>query len=120
MPLCLVTRGLEKWRRRAIEVDSEFGNPYTTSGSYLMQRDELDESIPTPGLPFSSSALTCHTPKAADRLGLALNVGDKGGRHQEPCGAGPGSSGPQCQTDSGLTPPHSASSLSRSAILESH
>ena len=32
----------------------------------------------TPGSHFSSSALTCHTPKAADRLGLALNVGDKG------------------------------------------
>ena len=31
-----------------------------------------------PGLPFSSSALTCHAPKATDRLGLALNVGEKG------------------------------------------
>jgi hypothetical protein len=78
MPMCLVTRRLEKWRRRATEMDSEFGQPVHDIGIYLMQQDKLDESIHNPGLPFSSSALTCHTPKAADRLGLALNVGDKG------------------------------------------
>ena len=31
---------------RAIEIDSEFGNPYNDIGVYLMQRDKLDESIP--------------------------------------------------------------------------
>src|SRR6266498_3729691 len=30
------------------------------------------------GLPLSVSALTCQAPRAADRLGLALNVGEKG------------------------------------------
>src|SRR5216684_1762336 len=29
------------------------------------------------GLPLSASALTCHAPRAADRLGLALDVGEK-------------------------------------------
>ena len=31
---------------RAIEIDSEFGNPYNDIGVYLMQQDKLDESIP--------------------------------------------------------------------------
>jgi len=30
---------------RAIEIDSEFGNPYNDIGVYLMQQDKLDESI---------------------------------------------------------------------------
>jgi tetratricopeptide (TPR) repeat protein len=30
---------------RAIEIDAEFGNPYNDIGVYLMQQDELDESI---------------------------------------------------------------------------
>src|SRR6266545_3598040 len=30
------------------------------------------------GLPLSVSALTCHAPRAADRVGLALDVGEKG------------------------------------------
>ena len=29
----------------AIEIDSEFGNPYNDIGVYLMQQDKLDESI---------------------------------------------------------------------------
>lgn len=31
---------------RAIEIDSEFGNPYNDIGVYLMQQDKLDDSIP--------------------------------------------------------------------------
>ena len=88
-------------------MDSEFGQPVHDIGIYLMQQDKLDESIHNPGLPFSSSALTCHTPKAADRLGLALNVGDKGRVG--------------VKWTLLLTPqPHSASLLLRRAILESH
>ena len=30
---------------RAIEIDSEFGNPYNDIGVYLMHQDKLDESI---------------------------------------------------------------------------
>jgi tetratricopeptide (TPR) repeat protein len=30
---------------RAIEIDSEFGNPYNDIGVYLMQQDKLEESI---------------------------------------------------------------------------
>ena len=30
---------------RAIEIDSDFGNPYNDIGVYLMQQDKLDESI---------------------------------------------------------------------------
>jgi len=37
-----------------------------------------DSRLSIPGLPFSSSPLPCHAPKTADRLGLALNVGEKG------------------------------------------
>jgi Tfp pilus assembly protein PilF len=31
---------------KAIEIDSEFGNPYNDIGVYLMQQDKLDEAIP--------------------------------------------------------------------------
>ena len=31
---------------RAIEIDSEFGNPYNDIGVYLMQQDKLEEAIP--------------------------------------------------------------------------
>ena len=31
---------------RAIEIDSEFGNPYNDIGVYLIQEDKLNESIP--------------------------------------------------------------------------
>jgi Tfp pilus assembly protein PilF len=31
---------------RAIAIDPEFGNPYNDIGTYLMQQDKLDESIP--------------------------------------------------------------------------
>src|SRR3989442_3985677 len=56
------------------------GWPYASSlpALRLPVRPLPDSRRSIPGLPFSSSALTCHAPKAADRLGLALNVGEKG------------------------------------------
>src|SRR5437867_5275989 len=33
-------------RRKAIEVDPTFGNPYNDIGAYLLQKGEIDEAIP--------------------------------------------------------------------------
>src|SRR5688572_13404164 len=49
-----------------------------------------DSRLSIPGLPFGSSALTCRAPKAADRLGLALNEkGRVGISLQPPLDEGP-------------------------------
>src|SRR5207249_9769457 len=40
---------------RAIEIDSEFGNPYNDIGVYLMHQDKLDESIDRKSTRLNSS-----------------------------------------------------------------
>src|SRR5712692_1796425 len=61
---------------------SSLDGPYASSLQALRLltpvRPLPDSRPSTPGLPFSSSALTCHAPKVANRLGLALNVGEEG------------------------------------------
>ena len=71
MPMCLVTRRLEKWRRRATEMDSEFGQPVHDIGIYLMQQGKLDESIQPRALecsPKFCSSGELKLPARTDRL----------------------------------------------------